>query len=285
MEKIKFLVETYLDYQKDRIQLENRLRSLPEQFVEETFFKSLAKDVKELEKSLYNEMVAILENEPLFIHYLSHQKGIGPTMSAYLIAWLAKPREFKIFGVTKKVDETTYIRKWKNRSETIQLPPYATITQENLKAKYISVSLPPVMEVAQNPSDLHKYCGVIPGSKLRRGEKVAFNPKLKTLMWKILTQLLLAQGAWSKIFNEDKSEYAKRCPQPEKGSLKMKIHLTAKNIIMRKFMTNLWLVYRWMNNLPTTEPYPSKLGHTITKPFIETPDGIKYITQENVKKW
>lgn len=137
----------------------------------------------------------------------------------------------------------------------------------------------PVMEVAQNPSDLHKYCGLAPGSRKVSGTKISYNPKLKTLMFKIFTQFLKAKrGEWSRIFAQDKAEYDKRCPagKPERGTRKLKVHLTSKNIVMRKFMTNLWLVYRWQNGLSTTEPFAAKIGpqHSILQPFLETKEGI-----------
>lgn len=275
------MVETYVDYQKDRIRFENRLRSLPADFMEETFFQALGKDVKELEKAVAMEIRRTLKEEPLYTEYLQHQKGIGTMMGAYLVAWLGKTREFTMFGITEKLSSGSYKRKWKGKVETLELPPYANVIEENLKdrLKFIRVRMPPVMEVAQNPSDLHKYCGLSPGSKLRKKEMAGFNPKLKTLMWKILRQLMMAQGEWAKIFAQDKKDYAERCPDPDKGSKKLKIHLTAKNITMRKFMTNLWLVFRWQNKLPTTTPFVSKLGpqHTILQPFIETEEGIQQV--------
>jgi hypothetical protein len=87
-------------------------------------------------------------------------------------------------------------------------------------------------------------------------------------MWKLLVQFLKAGAGkkrkvvppkYAKLFQQVKHEYAQRCPKPEKGSWKLKVHLTAKNITMRIFLTNLWLVYRRMHNLPITTPYQAQL--------------------------
>jgi len=277
MEKLRLLVETYIDYQKDRIRLENRLRSLPSD-AREDFFKELADDAHVLEKEIQKRIAELVKEEALYDQYLRYQKGIGTTMASYLIGWLAKVREIKIFGVTKKVGEGKYNRRWKGKTETLELPPYATILEENLtkKPKYIRVHLPAVMEVADHPSDLSKYCGLAPLSKLKRGEHAAYSPKLKTLMWKIFRQLLMARGEWARIAEKDKKEYGERAPEPDWGTRKLKVHLTTEKIVMRKFMTNLWLVYRKQNGLSVTEPYPTKLGHTnILKPFLETEKGIE----------
>ncbi|MEM2566933.1 MAG: hypothetical protein QXH20_00455 [Candidatus Bathyarchaeia archaeon] len=279
MDKLRFLIETYIDYQKDRIRFNNRLQSLPPELAKETFFKALADDIQSLEKTIQQEIAKELENEPIYTEYLKHQKGVGAMMAGYLIAWLCHPREIKIYGITKKIAEKTYTRKWKGKEQTITLPPYAEVTEEKLQSKppYIKVKMPPVMEVAENPSKLHKYCGVAPQSKRKHGQPTDYNPKLKTLMWKLFRQLMMANGEWAKIARQVKTEYAKRCPNPEKGSRKLKIHLTTKNIIARRFLTNLWLIWRKMHGLPTTQPYPAKLGHTIQPPFIEKNGKTHYL--------
>jgi len=253
MDKLRFLVETYLDYQKDRIRLENRLRSLPSELAEETFFKALAKDAHALEKQVAQEISRELENEPLWVSYLSRINGIGPTLAAYLIAWLCRNRTVKI---------------WK-RKKSITLPPYAKVIEDT--KTYTIIEMPPVFDVAANPSKIHKYCGLSPGSKKTKGEKITYNPKLKTLCWKIMRQLLMldARGVpikYAELFRKEKAEYDKRCPQPEKGSRKLKVHRTTVKIVMRIFMTNLWVTYRRQKGLPVTEPYPSKLGHEMLTP-------------------
>jgi hypothetical protein len=254
MDRLRFLVETYLDYQKDRIRLENRLRSLPSELTEETFFKALAKDAHELEKQVAQEISKELENEPLWINYLSRINGVGETLAAYLIAWLCRDRTVKI---------------WKKKKPNVTLPPYAK-TIEDTKT-YTIIEMPPVFDVASNPSKIHKYCGLSPGSSKKKKEKIHYNPKLKTLCWKIMRQLLMleARGVPSKyaeLFHKEKAEYDKRCPQPEKGSRKLKVHRTTVKIVMRIFMTNLWITYRRMKGLSLTAPYPSKLGHEMLTP-------------------
>jgi hypothetical protein len=258
MDKLRFLVETYLDYQKDRIRLENRLRSLPAEVAGETFFKALSMDVRALLKMVKEEIKRELENEPLWTDYLSRINGVGPLMAGYLIAWLCRPRIMKV---------------WKVKRQNPTLPPYAKILEET--KQYIVAELPPVMDVASNPSKLHAYCGLKPGSRPVRGQALAYNPKLKTLCWKILRQILMTSAKkpskYAQLYENAKTEYAKRCKKPEKGSLKLKIHFTAKNITMRIFMTNLWITYRRLKDLPITTPYPAKLGE---KHKIYTPEEL-----------
>jgi len=253
MDRLRVLVSTFEDLQKDRIRLEGRIRSLGTQ-MKETYFEELARDVRSLEESVAKEIAVELEGDPIYTAYLKRIKGVGPVLAGYLIAYLCRPRVAKI---------------WR-KSRSVELPKYAKVLEE--KKDYVVVELPPVCEVAGNPSKLHKYAGLAPGSKLSRGERVGYNPKVKTLMWKILMQFLKAGAKtrckYAELFNQVKQEYAQRCPKPEKGSWKLKVHLTSKNIVMRIFLTNLWITYRQINGLPLTSPYPAKLGeqHKIYKP-------------------
>jgi len=253
MDRLRVLVSTFEDLQKDRIRLENRVRSLGTQ-MKETFFEELARDVRSLEDSVAKEIAVELEGDPIYTTYLKRIKGVGPVLAGHLIAYLCRPRVVKV---------------WR-KSQNPELPKYAKVLEE--KKDYVLVELPPVCEIASNPSKLHKYAGVAPGCRRSRGEKTDYNPKVKTLMWKILTQFLKTGARtkckYAELFEQVKQEYAQRCPKPEKGSWKMKVHLTAKNIVMRIFLTNLWLTYRRMHGLPVTEPYAAKLEgqHKIYKP-------------------
>jgi len=277
MDKLRFLVESLVDYQKDRIRLGNRLLSLPEELQKETFFKELEAKEQGLENFISKEIGKEVKKEELYTRYLKRIKGIGPLISGYLLAWLSKSREFKIQGITKKVKDNVYKQKKKNETITLEIPEYGKVIEENLKDKWIMVKYLPVMTVATNPSKLHKYCGIIPDSRLKRGEATHFNPRLKTLMFKILTQLMKAKGHYYSIYLRKKREYNERCPEPEKGTKKLKVHLTAKNMTMRIFLTNYWKVFRKINNLPITDPYPSLKGHDIEPVFIETKEGVEYL--------
>jgi hypothetical protein len=255
LDKLRFLVETYVDIGKDRVRMENRLRSLPPEEAGEAFFGALSKDLRALERMVAEEVAREVEGDPLWTHYLSRINGVGPMMAGYLIAWLCRPRT---------------VRFWKKGRGKVVLPPYAKVIEET--REYILAELPPVFEVAGNPSKVHRYCGLAPGSRRARGSPVKHNPKVKALCWKVMKQILMAgarsPSRYAELYRQNRGEYATRCPRPDRGSLKLKVHLTAVKMTMRIFMTNFWLTYRRMRGLPVTEPYPSKLGegHRIYTP-------------------
>jgi hypothetical protein len=241
VDRLRALVKTFEDIQNDRIRLEHRART-----VDPHFFWNLAESMRKLEKGVGKEIAMEIKSEPLYTEYLKRIRGLGPILSGYLIAYLCRPRLAKY---------------WKKGGNP-ELPSYAKIVEET--DDYIIAELPPVCEVATNPSMVHRYAGVVPGSRRERGKKVVHNPNVKKLMWKILMQMLKVAGKgnppkYALLFEQVKKEYAQRCPVPEKGSWKLKVHLTAKNIVMRIFLTNLWIMYRRMNGLPVAPPYPALL--------------------------
>jgi hypothetical protein len=133
----------------------------------------------------------------------------------------------------------------------------------------------------ETPAHLWSYCGlsVVGGvaPKRVRGEVSSFNPRLRTLTWKISDCLMKSnKGLYRNIYDTEKVKHANR--DFEKGELKEKygrpyeddetklrpIHV--HNIALRKmrkiFMANFWSASRELNGLPVREPYAiDKLGH------------------------
>ena len=59
-----------------------------------------------------------------------------------------------------------------------------------------------------NVSKLWAYCGLAPGQKRKKGEKLNYNPKLKTLLWKVWNQFIKCKSFGRKLYLESK-EYCK----------------------------------------------------------------------------
>jgi hypothetical protein len=264
VDKLRLLVETYYDYQKGRIAYNNRLNRFPRdirKIIEnETDFKSIAKNMMSLEKLLINAMKSELKNDELYTKILSRIKGIGVVLSAALIAWLCRERDFTIANSHPMLNQ-------------IKKLPYAKITKVNEKLS--RVILPPVLDVAKYPSDLYKYCGLIPGSRKVKGEQVNYNPKLKTLFWKIARQILMAGKSYYCImYNKEKSKFLKKYKSVKKGSAKMLAHLTALKKIERHLALTIYLAYKHINKQEKHLPYPIEvLGHAVDPPFVDGEDG------------
>jgi hypothetical protein len=121
-----------------------------------------------------------------------------------------------------------------------------------------------------NISKLWSYCGLAPQHKRRRGEKLGYNPRLKTLMWKIATSFEKqnpAKSFYRRIYEQKKRYYMQRADlkqaveQGQKGA-KLHIRLLALRYTAKRFLADLWLQWRRLEGLPVTKPYPHAiLGH------------------------
>lgn len=118
-------------------------------------------------------------------------------------------------------------------------------------------------------SKLHRYCGLsaINGKAQRRslGSHIDYNPKLKTLMFKIGSSFMMSKNPiYRKAYDEahkmyeDRGEYSEENP----GGYKNKKHLQfrAMKKMERIFVANLWIEWRKLENLPTSEPYIFAIG-------------------------
>lgn len=113
-----------------------------------------------------------------------------------------------------------------------------------------------------------------PGEKREKGKKIRYNPHLKTLMWKIGKQLLMANNdVYRKVYENAKKTYEsrediKKAHEGKKG-YKLHIHLMSMRKMEKMFLSHLWVAWREIDGLPTSKPYViEKLGHTT---YVEPP--------------
>lgn len=113
-----------------------------------------------------------------------------------------------------------------------------------------------------NVSKLWKYCGLAPGQKRKKGEKLGYNPTLKTLMWKIARSFEKQNGKKSyyrRLYERQKKYYAERADLKEKIGVekgaKLHIQLMTLRWTVKRFLANLWLEWRRLEGLSVTDPY------------------------------
>jgi len=110
-----------------------------------------------------------------------------------------------------------------------------------------------------NVSKLWAYCGLAPGQKRRKGERLNYNPKLKTLFWKVWNQFIKCRCFGRKLYLESK-EY---CKAKHPDWTKLHIHNWAGRKTVKIFLACLWAKWRQLEGLPVTKPYAIQfLGHS-----------------------
>jgi hypothetical protein len=149
---------------------------------------------------------------------------------------------------------------------------------------------------AEHVSSLWKYFGyhVVNGEavKKRRGEKLGFNPDMRTLGYKIADSFVKHRTpVYRQIYEERKKKAMEKlhhpeinpenCPKYEKCMEELKrkatrlgrgvkappcakhIHLRACRETVKEFLRHLWVKWRMMEGLPVSKPYAVQiLGHS-----------------------
>lgn len=128
-------------------------------------------------------------------------------------------------------------------------------------------------------SKLWRYSGlaVIDGhaERKKKKEKIHYNPKLKTFMWKVSKSFVYQsaeKSPYRKLYDEAKADYKRKHPEVEtylneKGEEKKRynpghLHNMALRKVAKVFLANLWVKWRSMEGLSVSEPYVfGVLGH------------------------
>jgi hypothetical protein len=117
-------------------------------------------------------------------------------------------------------------------------------------------------------SSIWRYCGLDPeGAKGRRhGEKIHYNPKAKTLSWKIADSFIKQRTQpYRQIYDNEKQRQLTLMEQEADNAPKNKLHadLRARRKMVKIFYQHYYVVARTLKGMTVTKPYQhTKLGHT-----------------------
>ena len=128
-----------------------------------------------------------------------------------------------------------------------------------------------------NISKLWKYCGLAPGQKRKRGQKLDYNPRLKTLMWKVASSFekqKAEKSFYRRIYQLKKTYYlnredlAKAIDDKTKGA-KLHVRLMSMRFTVKRFLADLWLFWTELEGREPTQPYIHTIkGHTNFEEWI-----------------
>jgi hypothetical protein len=231
------------------------------------YFVSLRDTEKEIDKKLNDYS----KEHPLRTEFLDGVYGIGGVFSAGLIA---------------KLDPIS-------RFDTIsKLWAYAGLSTQHFESmcedghKFITTSKPENCPIKTKPSSYggeRKTCGKpIKASLLinkppqrKSGYVLCINSKLKTYVWKIVSSFIKQNAVHSQYrrhYDAWKQEYSLRpdlkaaVDRHEKGA-KKHIELMTMRRVGKRFLADVWIVWRRAEGLPINKPFPiEKQGHTHYEP-------------------
>jgi hypothetical protein len=273
-EQIRYLIESYYDIQKLRIGTFNRIvayvKSNPEKFSHIKF---------ETRESDASQAVSEprFKDASRYVSGLRYKNAFKPSDIARLIVSgdIETPSEVETLvwyhnalletekSLAKKLDA------W-SRDHPLRVQFLSRVQGiGGVLSSGIIAWLSPISRFP-NISKLWKYCGLAPGQRRRRGEKINYNPKLKSFMWKVATSFEKQKpekSYYRRIYDEKKKYYTERedlrraVESGEKGAL-LHIRLMTLRYTVKRFLADLWVQWRLLEGLPITKPYAHQvLGH------------------------
>ena len=98
MNELKLLTREFYAVQDHRKALSNRIGAYERLGLPVSYARQALKDIKETEAKLKKYIQAMLKIDPFYNTWLKHVKGIGPLLSASLMADLGSPERFNTVG-------------------------------------------------------------------------------------------------------------------------------------------------------------------------------------------
>ncbi|GAI19021.1 unnamed protein product, partial [marine sediment metagenome] len=204
----------------------NRLRVMPKETS-----KLKVSPLKALEKQLTDEIDLILQNEPIYLEFLGKIRGVGPRISGSIIAQTMirfekiSSEEYKRLKENHEshgINDTqlTIASQDSNDTQVMVASQLAIDTHENNAFSFEQYSLAqktengyliPTRRGIEAFDTVSKYWAwwglhVVDGhaAKRRRGENINWNPKMRTLSWKIGRQFVMQGRGYRQIIDKEK---------------------------------------------------------------------------------
>lgn len=274
---LRALVDSYESIQGARIEGENKIRAINQEFDEPEPVRIRVMEhlegLRKIEHSIMLDVHSMLRKEPIWIEFLEHVKGIGPSLAGKLLALNLDPSRNlsswnAYFGLTTHYWIGTCGRKGHDRF-------------------YAKDPLTCLIQVEKNPAErIFKICGEgitekehIEGSapKRKRGYQKFWNSRARDMIYLISTQFLMGGRYYKEQYYHFREREDNNRPQLSDGQR----HNSARRKAVQLFIAHLYQATHEINGTEARIPYQFEyLKHSMGS-FIDWKDVVKY---EKVKK-
>ena len=269
---LRTLVDMYYDFQSQRIQTQLRIGAsqrehlLTEDDLSIYGITTIFENAQAFEKDIEKLIRAQLKNHALYNQYLSRIIGIGPMLSAGLIAYIDDIEKFEHVSSLWQ-----YCGYGMNRyCPKCKKPTYQDVEYETGKTakKLHPLERCPICNTQTNPIIQRRIIGY----------QSNWNDKLKVLAWKTGTSFVKqtpTRSKYRKLYDKIKAEEHKLHPNRIKKKSKTlysdgHLHNRAMRKVVKIFLAHLWQTWRRQKGLETTEPYAKQLlGHSVVEAFTD----------------
>lgn len=137
---------------------------------------------------------------------------------------------------------------------------------------------------AEHASSVWKYAGLAPGQKRVKGQKIDYDPWVKTLCWKIGESFIKTKGKYREIYDTSKAYYQHKFPKEiqltdANGKPKLSkegkpimlynkahIHNMSRRRTVKLFLSHMWAYWRELEGLSVSEPFAHRIGAPEQRP-------------------
>lgn len=295
--ELRSLVDVLYDIQDVRMRTDNRLRQMPRETAQ-----LKAKQLKKLEDQLTKEIDVILQDIPIYTTFLRKVRGVGPRISGSIIAQtmirFEKITEEEYKELEKQYTNDAHNADMSQEKSDTHLNTTYSLEQYQLAQKTENGGyLIPTRRGIEAFDTCSKYWAwwglhVVNGhaAKRRKGETINWNPKMRTLAWKIGKQFVMQGQGYRQIYDMEKDRLSAqrlpigKCNKYEACKAKLKnrteptckghINAMARRKAVKLFLSHLYECWRGLEELPTRPPYVLEKmeGHSTKSTWQDLPD-------------
>jgi len=277
---IRSLVEIYYDFQDQRIITNNRIsmnvkrNGFTEQQLDQYGVLEIMKNAEKFEKDVKKRLTEQIKQFDIWKTYLSKIQGIGPIISAGLLAYVGDISRFDNISKLWQMagfGMNTYCKKCKGFTyEEVLFSKKDTKKKTKVKR----------LKAMQICNQCNKQTEPII-QKRQIGYMSNWNDKFKVLCWKIgqsMVKQKASKSGYRKLYDQIKKK--ERLKNPKRIKVKGKImyndghiHNRALRKVIKIFLANLWMEWRKQEGLTVTKPYIVNKNpeHNMIQPFTDKP--------------
>lgn len=268
----RIVTGAYYDHQKIRQTEKNRIRSIVRSCNEKI---DLTKPEKKKKKTEKFKAIYLDVNLPKLLEMMLKKKKITQQEYDYIQQVLEVSNEAEKYELHYKKLMEGFVFSEPIYTEFLQhVRGISSVISANLLKEYGYCENYEYVSSLWKHSGMHVVDGKAP--KLKRGEKIDWNPKLRTLAWLIADSFVKQRTpVYRDIYDAEKERQLALVENKAENAPKNKLHadLRARRKMVKIFLQHYWIKARELKGLPISKPYPiDKLGH---KHYITVDDVIK----------
>jgi len=260
---LRHLHDTQVSLEKFRIALGNRCSALSRGVDEAArpvpeVYERLHQMATDMEKEIDVAIAAELDKWPVYRSWLSHVKGIGPSLAGQMLALLLPPIPskgpsswYKAAGLAPELRPDGLTRL--PRPSRVRCPECSSTTFQQKQGE--------------------KTCTEC-GRPLAKGEgKVSYHPWLRRCLYNVGTSFV-RNGGYYRVIYEQTKERLQHLHEGDKDWPPIRVDRTARWKMVKVFLAHLWEAWSEVEGIPARLPYVVETyGHQYIPRPLPTGDG------------